>query len=68
MNRIATTYSDHSYHGPSFLQRSLDRILNWQERLSQRHHLGQLSDTMLSDIGLNRADIEQEISKPFWRS
>lgn len=68
MNRIAATFADHSHQGPSFLQRSLDRILDWQQRLSQRHHLGQLSDTMLSDIGLSRADIEQEVSKPFWRS
>lgn len=71
MNRIAT-YADHSYahdhRGPSFLQRSIDRLLSWQQRLSQRHHLGQLSDTMLSDIGLSRADVELEVSKPFWRS
>jgi len=68
MNRIAAIHTDHSRHGSSFLQRSIDRILGWQQRLAQRHHLGQLSDSMLCDIGLNRADVEMEISKPFWRS
>lgn len=69
MNRIAATYADHSHqHGVSFLQRSLDKVLNWQQRVSQRHALGTLSDTMLQDIGLSRADVEMETSKPFWRS
>ena len=68
MNQIAAPYADHSHRGPSFLQRSIDRILCWQQRHAQRHHLGQLSDTMLSDIGLSRADVELEVSKPFWRS
>lgn len=69
MNRIAT-YADHSHdhRGASFLQRSIDKMLCWQQRLAQRHSLGQLSDTMLSDIGLSRADVELEVSKPFWRS
>jgi uncharacterized protein YjiS (DUF1127 family) len=68
MNRIAATYSPSGHCEQSFLQRSIDRILGWQQRLAQRHHLGQLSDSMLSDIGLSRADVELEVSKPFWRS
>lgn len=68
MNRIAATFSPETHQGPSFLQRSIDRILCWQQRHSQRYALGQLSDSMLSDIGLNRADVEMETSKPFWRS
>ncbi|HKY94988.1 MAG TPA: DUF1127 domain-containing protein [Kiloniellales bacterium] len=67
MNRIAAVYATHA-HQASFLQRSIDRILCWQQRLSQRHQLGQLSDSMLSDIGLSRADVDMEVSKPFWRS
>ena len=68
MNRYAATAADFSHHAPSFLQRSIDRILCWQQRHSQRHQLGQLSDSMLSDLGLSRADVELEVSKPFWRS
>jgi len=69
MSRIAQTIfgSQHRQYGPSFLQRSLDRFLEWQQRSSERHHLGQLSDSLLADIGLNRADVEMEASKPFWR-
>jgi uncharacterized protein YjiS (DUF1127 family) len=43
-------------------------VLTWLERVRQRRHLGQLSDHMLKDIGLARADLEVEVSKPFWRA
>ncbi|HYD29885.1 MAG TPA: DUF1127 domain-containing protein [Azospirillaceae bacterium] len=42
-------------------------LMTWQERHSQRRHLSTLSDRLLKDIGLSRADIEHEIEKPFWR-
>jgi len=29
--------------------------------------LGTFDDYMLKDIGLSRADIEEEVSRPFWR-
>lgn len=45
----------------------LDLLLEWQERARQRHDLRALDDRMLSDIGLTRADVEGECSKPFWR-
>ena len=34
----------------------------------QRRHLQFLSDHMLRDIGLTRADVRAEASKPFWRA
>ena len=37
------------------------------ERSRQRRALRGLSDTMLRDIGLSRADVEREASKPLWR-
>ena len=43
-------------------------LLTWVERVRQRRQLGQLSDHMLKDIGLARADVETEVSKPFWRA
>ena len=43
-----------------------DAILAWQERAAQRHHLAGLDDRMLADMGLNRADVQREIGKPFW--
>ena len=44
----------------------VERVLLWQQRLSERHSLRGMSDQMLKDIGLSRADIEREASKPFW--
>ncbi len=39
----------------------------WHQRARQRQQLLTLSDHMLSDIGISRADAEQEAEKPFWR-
>jgi len=33
----------------------------------QRRQLAALSDWQLRDIGLGRADVEAEITQPFWR-
>jgi uncharacterized protein YjiS (DUF1127 family) len=46
----------------------LDRLLQWQQRASERVHLARLSDRDLEDIGLTRGQIEQEADKPFWRA
>jgi uncharacterized protein YjiS (DUF1127 family) len=43
------------------------QILIWHERSRQRRDLAQLSDHMLRDIGLSRADVWSECEKPFWR-
>ena len=37
------------------------------ERARQRRQLRELSDHMLRDIGLTRADAWAEAEKPFWR-
>jgi uncharacterized protein YjiS (DUF1127 family) len=47
--------------------RVADLILLWRERARQRRQLACLSDRMLRDIGLTRADVWVESSKPFWR-
>lgn len=38
-----------------------------RERRRQRVALARLDDRMLRDIGLTSADVEGELSKPFWR-
>jgi uncharacterized protein YjiS (DUF1127 family) len=43
-------------------------LLTWLERTRQRRQLGQLSPHMLKDIGLSRADVEAEVTKPFWQA
>lgn len=50
-----------------FAQRLFDVLLTWAERSRQRRHLAQLDDRILSDIGLSRAEVEAEVSRPFWR-
>jgi len=49
-----------------FVARLLSAVLEWQDRANQRHRLRGMSDYMLKDLGLTRADVEWEASKPFW--
>jgi uncharacterized protein YjiS (DUF1127 family) len=45
----------------------IEQVLVWHERVRQRRQLQSLSDHMLRDLGLGRADVAAETSKPFWR-
>jgi uncharacterized protein YjiS (DUF1127 family) len=51
-----------------WLGRAYEQLLIWLERSRQRQHLAMLSDHMLKDIGLTRADVAAEASKPFWQA
>ncbi len=42
--------------------------LVWQARASERHRLAELEAHQLEDMGLTRADVTGECSKPFWRA
>ena len=50
----------------------LDHIIEapiaWLERMRERRQLAGLSDDMLKDIGVSRADVEHVVEKPFWRA
>ncbi len=48
--------------------RVLDGLATWQERASARAHLAALDDHYLKDMGLDRAQVEREAVKPFWRA
>lgn len=50
------------------ITRAFDRVLTWQQRVRDRRTLGHLDAHMLHDIGLSQADVEREVSKPFWQS
>ena len=52
----------------SKVERTIDLLLTWRERSRQRRHLLSLSNHMLHDIGVSRADVEGEATKPFWRA
>lgn len=45
-----------------------DIFTTWQKRASTRQQLRNLDDRMLKDIGLTRAEVEQEGGKYFWRA
>lgn len=51
---------------------ALDRVVEapiaWLERMRERRQLAGLSDDMLKDIGVSRADVEHVVEKPFWRA
>ena len=47
--------------------RAFEVLAVWQARERQRHHLRELDDRLLRDMGISRADVEHEASKPFWR-
>ena len=49
------------------IQRGAQRVLTWHERARQRRQLECLSDHMLRDIGLTRADVLAEATKRFWQ-
>ena len=53
--------------GRGWVQRFADRVLTWLQRSRQRRQLRTLSDNMLKDIGLSRADVDGETSRRFWQ-
>ena len=48
---------------------SIHRVLStWWTRATTRRQLAQMDDSLLSDIGISRADALREVRKPFWRA
>ena len=45
----------------------MEALEMWLERKRQRRALLELSDALLKDVGLSRADAWREAGKPFWR-
>jgi len=47
-------------------QRLFHRVRRWQIVAWERRQLAAMSDDMLKDIGMSRADVAQESERPFW--
>jgi uncharacterized protein YjiS (DUF1127 family) len=45
----------------------LSTLRQWRRRAHDRRQLVGLSDLMLQDIGITRADAEYLANKPFWK-
>jgi uncharacterized protein YjiS (DUF1127 family) len=52
----------------SVLTRIVDVVFGWMDRARQRRHLAELDDRLLRDIGISRAEVEVEMSRPVWRA
>jgi len=46
----------------------IDGLVTWQRRHKDRMHLMAMDDRLLHDIGISAADVEHEVSKPFWKA
>jgi len=52
----------------SSLDPVLSHVFTWLQRARDRRALQRLDHHMLHDIGLSAADVDHEVSKPFWRA
>ena len=43
-------------------------LARWRNRMRYRRELARMSERELSDIGVSRSQIADEINKPFWRA
>lgn len=50
------------------LTRAVQAPVDWVARARDRRQLMSLSDSMLKDIGVSRADAEHEFEKHFWQA
>ncbi len=48
------------------LARATAQLMRWRQLSRDRAELARLSDDRLRDIGLSRADVMWESSRPFW--
>lgn len=55
------------YNWINKIENGYNKVTEMKQRQQGRAQLAQLSDRMLQDIGLNRLEVEYEISKPIWK-
>jgi uncharacterized protein YjiS (DUF1127 family) len=52
---------------PNLFKSAGETILLWRRRVEERQQLAEMTGRDRRDIGITRADVMQEINKPFWR-
>ena len=50
-----------------WFRRAAGTVALWAARSRQRHHLANLNETALKDIGLTNHDVRRETAKAFWQ-
>ena len=72
MTSLNRTLNSNVLPGSGVLSALFGRIVNtvnvWSERADGRRELAELSFRDMTDIGLDPAEVEREIAKPFWRA
>jgi uncharacterized protein YjiS (DUF1127 family) len=54
--------------GAAALSRIAALLRTWRRRAAERRELAAWTERDLNDVALSRADVMDEIGKPFWRS
>ena len=52
----------------NLLSRTIETLLTWLERARGRRILAEMNESMRRDIGVDRARVDEEARKPFWRA
>lgn len=50
----------------SLVNKTLAKILLWKEVYAERKELSNMSDDLLKDIGISRAEANHEANRHFW--
>ncbi|MDE3736517.1 DUF1127 domain-containing protein [Metapseudomonas resinovorans] len=53
-------------HRESWLAAAWHKVRRWEQLAYEREQLSRMSDDMLKDIGLSRADVMEESERHFW--
>jgi uncharacterized protein YjiS (DUF1127 family) len=67
VNTVSLNTGRPSFSLPDAVHQAAALLARWRRRVADRRSLARLDDFMLRDIGLARAEVEMEVSKPFWR-
>lgn len=63
---VASHRRDGAHRVVRLLEEVWKTVLRWHELRRQRRALLELSDEVLKDIGISRADAMREAGRPFW--
>jgi uncharacterized protein YjiS (DUF1127 family) len=64
--RIAGPHTVISNVFAQLVTHGFEAVREWRQTVRDRKVLQSLSDAMLYDIGITRADVSREVMRPFW--